>query len=118
LGLAFQVKDDILGIWGKEDEIGKSVATDIATRKKTLPVLYGLSESERLRELYRLPENDPHFVEEVISELNAAGARSFAHGQAERYSRSALQHLEAANPAGEAAVALLELADLLLNWQA
>jgi geranylgeranyl diphosphate synthase type I len=118
LGLAFQVKDDILGIWGNEDRIGKSAATDIATRKKTLPVHYGLAESERLRALYGLEENGPGFVEEVIAELDTVGARRFAHRQVERYSRSALEHLEAANPAGEAAVALLELADLLLRRQA
>jgi geranylgeranyl diphosphate synthase type I len=118
LGLAFQVKDDILGIWGKEDEIGKSAATDIATRKKTLPVLYGLSESTRLQELYRLRENGSDFVEEVIAELDAVGARSFARRQAERYSHSALEHLEAANPTGEAGIALLELSNLLLNRQA
>ena len=55
LGLAFQVKDDILGIWGDEARIGKSAATDIATRKKTLPVLYALSRSPALRRLYRQP---------------------------------------------------------------
>jgi geranylgeranyl diphosphate synthase type I len=52
LGLAFQVRDDILGIWGDETVIGKSSATDIATRKKSLPVLFGLAESGELRELY------------------------------------------------------------------
>ena len=42
LGLAFQVQDDLLGIWGDEQLIGKSVSTDITTRKKTLPVLLSL----------------------------------------------------------------------------
>ena len=43
LGLAFQVQDDILGIWGDENVIGKSTASDLIERKKSLPVLVGLS---------------------------------------------------------------------------
>ena len=39
LGLAFQLNDDVLGIWGLEHETGKE-PTDVARHKKTLPVLY------------------------------------------------------------------------------
>ena len=39
LGLAFQVNDDLLGIWGEEERTGK-VPTDLLNRKKTLPVIY------------------------------------------------------------------------------
>ncbi|MCX6068414.1 MAG: polyprenyl synthetase family protein, partial [Chloroflexi bacterium] len=38
LGLAFQVQDDILGIWGNEAVTGKSVASDLVKGKKSLPV--------------------------------------------------------------------------------
>src|SRR5215210_4693797 len=43
LGLAFQVQDDILGIWGDEALTGKSAASDLIEGKKSLPVLAGLS---------------------------------------------------------------------------
>ncbi len=115
LGLAFQVKDDILGIWGDEATIGKSAATDVETRKKTLPVLYGLEQNGELRELYGRPEPGERFVEEVVSLLDEAGARDYAQQQAEGYSASALQHLEATGAAGEAGQALLELANMLLQ---
>ena len=117
LGLAFQVKDDILGIWGDEEQIGKSAATDIETRKKTLPVLFGLERSERLRELYLQPDNDPDFVSRVVQLLDEIGARTYAQQQAARYSDSALAHLEAANPSGPAAAALHQLAGRLLQRQ-
>ena len=39
LGLAFQVNDDLLGIWGAERATGKE-ASDVAHRKQTLPVIY------------------------------------------------------------------------------
>ena len=114
LGVAFQVMDDILGIWGDEDAIGKSAATDIEARKKSLPVLYGLERSAQLQDLYATPDNHEGFVADVVQLLNEASAHEFAHEQAEKYSQSALNHLQAARPSGEAAVALRELADKLL----
>lgn len=115
LGLAFQILDDVLGIWGDETLTGKSAATDIVTRKKTLPVLYGLERDARLRALYSSTENAPDFVEEVVARLDATGARSFAQAEAGRYSTAALNHLAAAQPTGQAAEALHQLADMLLN---
>jgi geranylgeranyl diphosphate synthase type I len=115
LGLAFQVIDDILGIWGDESRTGKSAATDITTKKKTLPVLYGLERNPDLATLYREAEPDEEFVTQVTKGLAATGAREFAAKQANAYSQEALEHLAAANPQGEAAVALRELTNMLLN---
>ncbi len=44
VGLAFQVQDDYLGTWGESSLTGKSTANDIARRKKTLPIIYGLGD--------------------------------------------------------------------------
>jgi geranylgeranyl diphosphate synthase type I len=115
LGLAFQVKDDILGIWGDETIIGKSAATDITTRKKTLPVLFGLTHSEPLRQLYQQPQNHDTFVQDVVAQLDLAGARDYAVAQASHYSEAALNHLHAANPTGPASPALHQLTDMLLT---
>lgn len=116
LGLAFQVLDDILGIWGDETKTGKSAATDIITKKKTLPVLYGLAHSAALRELYdSSAQPDEQFVQQVVELLDACGARAFAIEQATHYSSSALDHLQAANPGGDAGQALRQLAHMLLN---
>ena len=56
LGLAFQINDDLLGIWGAERSTGKE-PSDVAHKKKTLPVIYaaehaGPEDRERLLELY------------------------------------------------------------------
>jgi geranylgeranyl diphosphate synthase type I len=45
LGAAFQVGDDLLGIWGQSAETGKPVAADLRRRKKSLPVVYALQHS-------------------------------------------------------------------------
>jgi geranylgeranyl diphosphate synthase type I len=115
LGLAFQVIDDILGIWGDESRTGKSTATDIATKKKTLPVLYGLQQSTILSDLYQHAPVDEHFVQTVVEQLDELGSRKFATQKAAHYSSTARQHLQAANPAGEAGEALYQLADILLE---
>ncbi|MCP4358164.1 MAG: polyprenyl synthetase family protein [Chloroflexi bacterium] len=114
-GLAFQVIDDILGIWGDESLIGKSASTDISTKKKTLPVLYGLEKSAALRNLYLSAEPDNAFVEQVVALLNEIGSRDFATQKATAYTQSALGNLEAAHPRGEAYTALHQLTDMLLN---
>ncbi len=117
LGLAFQVIDDILGIWGDEELIGKSASSDIATRKKTLPILYGLQQSEALRQFFFTDDIDDEFVGRVIDQLNQVNARQYAEEQAELYSQKALHHFAQANPSGEAAKAMEELTGMLLQRQ-
>ncbi|MBK8906117.1 MAG: polyprenyl synthetase family protein [Anaerolineaceae bacterium] len=115
LGLAFQVIDDILGIWGDEAVIGKSASTDILTKKKTLPVLYGLNHNGALRQLYEQEQTDETFVQQAIQVLNTTGARDYAIQRATYYSENALQHLEEAAPSGPAYAALNQLAAMLLQ---
>ncbi|HEY7347212.1 MAG TPA: polyprenyl synthetase family protein [Ktedonobacterales bacterium] len=57
LGLAFQIGDDLLGIWGQVAETGKPVAADLRRRKKSLPIVYAMQhgspeEKALLTELY------------------------------------------------------------------
>ncbi|MBE2221269.1 MAG: polyprenyl synthetase family protein [Anaerolineae bacterium] len=115
LGLAFQVIDDILGIWGDEAIIGKSASTDITTKKKTLPVLYGLAQSQELQTLYATAEPNQAFVQQVVTLLGENGADTYAKEKATSYSHSALQNIEGANPQGKAGQALYQLTDMLLK---
>jgi geranylgeranyl pyrophosphate synthase len=60
LGIAFQLNDDLLGIWGEEQTTGKE-PSDLAKHKKTLPVLYALEHAgpedrERLTAIVRATE--------------------------------------------------------------
>jgi geranylgeranyl diphosphate synthase type I len=115
LGLAFQVIDDILGIWGDEAKIGKSASTDITTKKKTLPVLYGLEQSADLQNLYATAEPNNAFVQQVVTLLGENGADTYAKEKATAYSNSAINHIKSANPQGDAGQALYQLADMLLK---
>ena len=100
LGLAFQLNDDLLGIWGAEQATGKE-PTDIARHKKTLPVIYafehaGPEDRERLAVLYGRDEPTNGEVEETIAILERTGARDFTRTQARRYRDEALAELDAA----------------------
>lgn len=98
LGLAFQVQDDLLGIWGLEEETGKPGA-DIRDRKKSFPVVYGFesaaaADRARLVEIYRRPELDEAEVAEVLAILDRCDARAATAGEAERLASEAIRALE------------------------
>jgi geranylgeranyl diphosphate synthase type I len=112
LGLAFQIQDDVLGVWGDEALTGKSNESDVATRKKSLPVVYALERSTRLRALYAAPEVD---VPAAIAELDVVGARMFAEQAAREHHERSLAALRASGASGDAGQALYELAENLLN---
>jgi len=46
VGRAFQIQDDLLGIWGEDDVLGKATGSDIRRRKKTLPVVLLFEQAE------------------------------------------------------------------------
>lgn len=118
LGMAFQVRDDILDIWGDPALTGKEAAVDIWQRKKSYPVLVGLERSADLRALYGdpTPFDEPR-VAQIIELLDAAGAREEAMRVVREHSAHTVEHLQAAQPQGEAGQALFELVELLLERQ-
>lgn len=115
LGLAFQVQDDILGIWGEKDQIGKSNTGDLIERKKTLPILYGLAQKKEFYKRWSEGPIDPENALLLSQLLEAEGGLAYAQSEAEELTGKALKALENAQPQGEAGSALKELADKLLN---
>lgn len=79
LGIAFQLTDDILGIWGDPGVTGKSAASDLATHKMTLPVILALA-WERARgenTLYSILGQPPseELVPAMLALLNRSGVQ-------------------------------------------
>jgi geranylgeranyl diphosphate synthase type I len=118
LGLAFQVQDDYLGIWGDSGLTGKSTESDLVVGKKSLPVLYGLAKNGVFA--HRWVEGPIH-AEEVGSlseQLAVEGAKLFTQEAADQMTDLALQSLRAAEPHGDAGDALFELGQMLLSRKA
>jgi geranylgeranyl diphosphate synthase, type I len=118
LGLAFQVQDDYLGIWGDSNLTGKSTESDLITRKKSLPVLYGLARKGPFAKRWKEGAVHPDEVEDLSEQLAEEGSRLFTQETANQMNDLALQSLHAADPQGEAGDALFELTNKLLNRKA
>ncbi len=119
LGIAYQIRDDILGIWGTEQGIGKS-ASDICRKKKTLPVVYALENSKgasrnRLAQLYSQRRIGRDKVAQVVKTLDDLGARDYAENLAQQHYRKALAHLGAAGLGVADQAPLREIARLLVQ---
>lgn len=115
LGLAFQVQDDILGIWGNEAVTGKSAASDLVKGKNSLPVLAGLSADKKFAERWRKGPIHAYEVEEMAKLLAAEGGHEAAHEVSKQMTDLALLNLQEADPQGEAGDALYGLAERLLK---
>src|SRR6267154_482338 len=68
VGLAFQLTDDLLGIWGAPEVTGKPVRSDLRARKKSLPIVAALGsgtpQGEELAEL--LARTEPLSEDELL----------------------------------------------------
>lgn len=115
LGLAFQVQDDILGIWGDEAVTGKSAASDLIEGKKSLPVLAGLSAKGKFAERWKQGAIHAEEVQELARLLASEGGYETAVEAAKQMTDLALMSLRGADPQGEAGEALFGLADKLLK---
>ncbi len=71
LGLGFQMRDDLLGIWGEPAVTGKQTADDIRRRKKSLPIIML---HEQANETDRAYLESLYVGEEVAPERNRDGA--------------------------------------------
>lgn len=116
LGLMFQIRDDILGIWGSPTTTGKLVGTDISLRKKTLPVIYGLEHSPAFREAFQTADAREADMDTVTRLLEVSGARQYAAAKEQWHATQALQHLAALQPQdGEASCVLHALTCTLIG---
>jgi geranylgeranyl diphosphate synthase, type I len=118
VGLAFQLVDDLIGIWGDPAVTGKPAGSDLAARKKSLPVVAALAEAgpaaERLAALYREPGAlTAQQVRAAADAVDQAGGRAWAHVQAAEHMSAAIEHLSRAVPDLDAAGDLLTLAELV-----
>jgi geranylgeranyl diphosphate synthase, type I len=98
LGMAFQINDDLLGIWGDEQATGKT-PSDIEARKQTLPLLHALehaamADRHQLQTILHGPLPSADDVTIVRDILERAGSRQFTRGRAAFYREEGLLQLQ------------------------
>lgn len=95
IGIAYQLVDDLLGVFGLEAETGKTTIGDLREGKRTVMISYATSTAEwdSIAPLIGKHDLTHDEAEEVRGVLTACGARSFAEGLARYYANRALARL-------------------------
>ena len=117
LGIAFQIQDDILDIVGDVNTVGKSLGSDVAKEKMTLPMIHFLRNAPREhRELLRslLRSTDPDRTEQIRNLILPSNSIEYARDRARQYvqrGKSAIASL----PETDARTLLRTMADFVLD---
>ncbi len=98
VGIAFQIVDDILGTWGRPETTGKPQGIDLKSKKKTLPLLYGLEagepeQRERITKILgqqSVTETDCAYLLQMLTDL---GADQYCRRAASQYLEEAEDEL-------------------------
>ena len=119
LGRIFQIRDDVLGIWGGK-ETGKPVGADIKRKKKALPAIHALNMSRgasasRIKDIFRtqddLKEKDIHEVLEIMESLET---QNYCQSMAAERWMDCKQMIKSLNLSGQTAKEFTELGEFLL----
>ena len=91
LGLAFQIQDDLLDVWGDSKIFGKKSGGDIVANKKTLPLVKAMekastTQKKLLQELFSGGETDPEIkIQKVMSLFDELGIKNTTESLAREY---------------------------------
>ena len=97
LGLAFQIKDDILDYAGT-DSVGKPLGVDILEQKITMPLLGAFAsvssdEETRVRKMVRDIVDRPEYRDEIVTFVKTCGGLEYAVNQLNKYVEKAVEAL-------------------------
>jgi geranylgeranyl diphosphate synthase type I len=111
IGLAFQLVDDLLGIWGAPEVTGKPALSDLRSKKKSVPIVVALnSETAEGAELA-----ETYFRTEPVAEDELAGLAELVRraGGLDVTEREAKRHIDAARACLERVGAPQDIEDAL-----
>lgn len=94
IGIAFQIQDDWLGIWGDPAVTGKSISSDLVERKKSYPIILGMLKSKRFQEKWMIGEIQSDEVSTLADWLDQDGIKTDVEEKIRYWSDRAQQNLE------------------------
>jgi len=119
-GIAFQIQDDILGVFGSISKIGKSVGSDVRQGKQTILVAKAFEKSDKTQKevLQKCLGNDKltkKELEDFKKIIIETGSLAYAQNLAEKLIITAKKKLDGVTIEKEAKIFLLGIADYMLN---
>jgi len=120
LGRAFQIRDDIIGMFHDEQDIGKSALTDLQEAKKTVLIWYAYTngsdtQRKRIRELMEKPNAGMDDLREMRRLLTDTGALDYAKSEITSLIAEAKEILRATSVKSGYRSMLLSFADKILS---
>ena len=99
LGYVFQIRDDVLGVWGEEELTGKPVGSDIRRKKNSYPIVYAMESADRedrdrISSIYLKPELDGRDVDSVLAVMDKIRVRERAQTEAAAWADRAIRSIE------------------------
>ena len=119
LGKAFQIRDDVLGLWGDESITGKSTVDDLIEGKKTLPLLRALNvlpaaDVNHIRMLYQGGDLGRAEATQIRCLIESTDAQEFSGSESRRFFDQAMGLLNELRPAEPAGSHLREISEFLI----
>lgn len=120
LGIAFQIQDDILGIFGDEKVLGKSVTSDIEEGKNTTLITYATEhasslQKDTLEKYYGKEKIDQDIHAKIKQVFIDCGALEYSKQKAQDYVNIAKEFIPAITSDPQKAQLLQQMADFLVN---
>lgn len=123
IGLAFQLQDDLLDVYGDTETFGKNIGGDILCDKKTFLLInaFRLDNEQQRNELNRWigakPENPEEKIAAVTYIYNELRLKELSEQKIESYFARAMEHLDAVKVQPEKKAVLKQLSERLMNRQ-
>ena len=116
IGIAYQIVDDLLGVFGREEQTGKTTIGDLREGKRTVLVAYATSTRDwaGVSSLFGSPDLSEVQADRIREVLVECGARTFAEGLARYYANRALARLAEPHIPPELRAELHPIADAIL----
>ena len=120
LGRAFQIIDDVLGVWGASSTTGKPTADDVIKGKRALPYILALQslpalDRAELEAIYQSPVRDAAAVARAIELIDLSGARHIAEQSAREALMSGFASLKQTRATGRPLEELILLAHFVVE---
>ncbi len=120
LGVAFQIQDDLLNLFGDFKKYKKKIGDDITEGKRTLMVVYALNnlnkrKSKRLREILKMHTSDEKLILEAIQLIEESGARDYARDYAKRIVKKELDRIKQLLPKNEFSKKIERIAKFIIK---